>query len=232
MSKLGAGKSGAHAGELTLSVDLNGLVIYSATSTSPDQTVSANLTDLNAAPATNGSAYVFNSLSANSNFTGNSVGFRQTNGQISISGSVGTTLTLLSIDTTQSGFLTPFGPGGALVSSAGGDYINVVGSTTYSSDIGGYNSPPLTFVSSSLGSNAFSGATPSQSIGTIPSDYSLSNHFLIGITQAADSNSEGFSGSVVVTTGAVPEPTSIIMLMPLVPLALASLRLRARRVKS
>jgi hypothetical protein len=208
----------AQAGSITLSVDLNGVVIYSTTSSAPDQSVSASLVAVNSALGAHGSAYRFTSLSANSNYTGGSNGSLQTNGQINMSGA-GTTAAVLSVDTTQSGFLSPTGSGGMMVSSAGGDYLNVpAGTTTYRSDYQSTTFSPLLSFAASGGSTSFSGATPSQSIGTIPSGYSLSNHFLISLTKSG--GSEGFTGSVLVTA-AVPEPASVVMLLTGMPLPLA-----------
>jgi hypothetical protein len=123
----------AHATSITLTVDLNGIVIFTATSSSPDQSVEASLVAVNTALGAHGSAYKFTGLSAQSNYTGTSLGSLQTTFQLNTSGA-GTTAAVLSIDTTQSGFLSPTGPGGSVVSTAGGSYNTASGSLSYTSD--------------------------------------------------------------------------------------------------
>jgi len=220
----------AQATSITLSVDLNGVVIYSTTSSSPDQTVSASTIALNADLAAAGSAYQFSSLSANSNYTGAATGFLQTTGQLTMIAG-GSTSAVLSVDVTQSGFLAPIGPVGTMVSSASGDYVGVPsGTTTYTSDYQSITSAPLTGTASG-GSTSFSGMTPPMAIGAVPSGYSLSNHFLISLTQTVGA-SEGFAGSVLVT--AVPEPASGVMLLTGMPLPLAIVfgLIRRRRARA
>jgi len=215
--------SQAQAGSITLTVDLGGTVIFTATSVAPDMNLSvpALLTSaVNTDLAAAGSIYRFSSLGANSNFSGSATGFLQTNGQINIV--AGTNTASLSVDTTQSGFLSPIGPGGTIVSSLGGDYVGVAsGTTTYTSD---YNGPPLTTTpaltgTATGGSTSFSSLTPSASIDTIPSGYSLSNHFVISLAPGSINGSEGFTGSVMVS--AIPEPASLVMLLTGMPLPLA-----------
>jgi len=216
----------AHATSITLSVDLNGVVIFTATSSAPDQSVAASLVAVNTALGAHGSAYKFTGLSAQSNFTGTSLGSLQTTFQLNTSGP-GSTAAVLSIDTVQSGFLSPTGPGGSVVSTAGGSFSTATGSLSYTSDYQGALTPNLVFPVS--GTNSYSGTTGSVPIGTIPSGYSLSNHFLISLTKGP-SVFLGGTGGVVVT--AVPEPASIVPMllgMPL-PLAVVFALIRRRRL--
>jgi len=216
----------AQAGSITLSVDLGGVVIFTATSTAPDQSVAAVLTAVNTALGSHGSAYRFTGLSAQSNFTGSTFGSLQTTFQLNTSGA-GTTAAVLSIDTVQSGFLSPLGSGGTAVSTAGGSFSTASGSLSYTSDYQGALTPNLVFPVS--GTNSYSGTTGSVPIGTIPSGYSLSNHFLISLTKGP-SVFLGGTGGVVVT--AVPEPASIVPMllgMPL-PLAVVFALIRRRRL--
>ena len=205
----------AQAGSISLSVDLNGVVIFTATSSAPDQSVSAVLTAVNTALGSHGSAYRFTGLSAQSNYTGSSFGSLQTTFQLNTSGA-GTTAAVLSIDTTQSGFLSPVGPGGTLVSTAGGSFNSATGSLSYTSDFQGANSPTLVFPVS--GTNSYSGTTGLLPIGTIPSGYELSNHFLISLTKSPSAFLGGTGG--VVVTNTIPEPSSIVTLMMGMPLPL------------
>jgi hypothetical protein len=229
---MGFSGSQAQAGSISLSVDLNGVVIYTATSVSPDQSVSAALVTLNDALKAHGSAYVFSSLSANSNYQGDGTGFLQTTGQLSTSGT-GTTAATLSIDTSQSGFTAPLGTNGMLMSTSSGSYINSVGSSTYTSDFQGTNATPLTNTLTGTGSYSTPNPPPTVGIGSVPSGYSLSNHFSISLTKAANLT-YGFSGEAIVTASVVPEPSSVVMFltgMPL-PLALAFGAIRRRRASA
>jgi hypothetical protein len=216
----------AQAGSISLSVDLNGVVIFTATSSAPDQSVSAVLTAVNTALGSHGSAYRFTGLSAQSNYTGSSFGSLQTTFQLNTSG-VGTTAAVLSIDTTQSGFLSPVTPSGYLVSTAGGSFNSTTGSLSYTSDFQGANSPTLVFPVS--GTNSYSNSTGMIPIGAIPSGYELSNHFLISLTKSPSAFLGGTGG--VVVTG-VPEPSSIVTLMMGMPLPLGIVigLIRRRRV--
>jgi hypothetical protein len=216
----------ADAGSISLSVDLNGVVIFTATSTSPNQSVSAVLVTLNDALKSHGSAYQFQSLSANSNFTGGANGTLQTGFQLNTSGT-GTTAAVLSIDTVQSGFLSPTGPDGKLDSSAGGSFGNTTGSLSYTSDYQGANSPTLVFPAS--GSNgSYSGDTGPVAVGTVPSGYSLSNHFLINIAKSP-STTLGGTGTATLTASIVPEPASVVMMLTGLPVPLVFMGLLRRR---
>ena len=223
---LGGVAGRADAGSMSLSVDLNGVVIFTATSTAPDQAVSASLAAVNSVLSAHGSAYQFTSLSASSNYTGAGTGFLETTGTFNTSGT-GTTADVLSVDTSQSGFLSPVGAGLLLESSASGSYSQVSGSGSYASDFQGANSPTLVFPFS--GSNSFSGDTGGIPIGTVPSGYSLSNHFLFSITKSSGS-SVSFDGKATIYNPAiipsVPEPSSLALcgIAGLIGLAVARVR--------
>jgi len=206
----------ANAGAITLSVDLNGVVIFTATSVAPDQNVAAPLVAVNSALAAHGSAYRFTALGAQSNYTGAAIGSLQTTFQLNTSGA-GTTADVLSIDTTQSGFLSPTGSPGTVASAAGGSYIAANGSLSYTSDYQGANTPTLVFPVS--GSDSFSNSTGLLPVGAVPSGYSLSNHFLVSLAKGPG-NFLGSTGGVVVTAG-VPEPSSIVTMLMGMPLPLA-----------
>ncbi|MGP0068844.1 MAG: PEP-CTERM sorting domain-containing protein [Isosphaeraceae bacterium] len=204
----------AQAGSISLSVDLNGVVIYTATSSAPDQSVSAVLTAVDTALASHGSAYRFTSLSAQSNYTGSSYGSLQTTFQLNTSGA-GTTAAVLSIDTTQFGFLSPVGAGGTAVSTAGGSYNTATGSLSYTSDFQGASTPTLVFPVS--GTASYSNTTGAIHIGSVPSGYELSNHFLISLTKGPSTFLGGTGGIVV----SVPEPSSIVTMLIGMPLPIA-----------
>jgi len=211
--------SQAQAGQIGLSVDLDGVVVYSTSSTT-GQDVQAVLNTLNTALHAHGSAYFFTGLNAQSNFTGSSLGSLQTTFQLNTSGGPnggGDTSAVLSIDTVQSGFLSPTGPGGTAISAAGGSYSTASGSLSYTSDFQLANTPTLVFPVA--GTNAYSGSTGSVPIGTIPTNgYTLSNHFLISLIKGP-SVFVGGTGGILVT--AVPEPSSIVTMLTGMPLPLA-----------
>jgi hypothetical protein len=221
-----------HSGQLSLSVDLNGVVIFTQGSSSPDQGVTADLAVLNATLAAHGSAYQFTSLSASSNFSGASTGDLGVTGALNTLGS-GDTSAVLSVDVAQGGFLSPTGADGSLVSSAGGSYTSASGSLSFTSDYQGALSPTLVFPVS--GSNSFAATTGAVPLGAVPSGYELSNHFLVSI--AADpSASLTFTGDAqlsVTGSGAVPEPASFVLLlmgMPLSGLLLRRSQTRRKRI--
>jgi hypothetical protein len=223
------GGNQAQAGPIILTVDLGGTVIFTATSVAPDQSVSANLLALNTALAAHGSAYQFTSLSATSNFTGASTAFLQTNAQLNTSGT-GTTAVSLSIDTTQTGFLSPVGPGGQLLSTLAGDSsTTTTGTNNYTSDYQGtMSSATLTYTPPGV----FSGTAPLLSVGTVPSGFELSNHFVITLAKTAGA-SEGITGTATLTA-AVPEPASLVMMLSSlpVPFVVMGLRRRNRKVRT
>jgi len=212
----------AHAGPITLSIDLNGVVLFTATSTGANQTVTLStfaVAAVNAALGAAGSDLSLTSASANSNFTGGSTGLLQTTFQASVL-STGSDVGELSVDTTQSGFLSPIGANGTMTSSAGGNFAGVAsGNVMYTSDYQGAPSPTLTFGASG-GVTSFSGSTPALPVGTVPSGYTLSNHWLISPSDTPG-GTVGGTGSVILGAGAIPEPTSVVMLLTGMPLPLA-----------
>ena len=210
----------AHAGSITLSVDLNGVVIYSVTSTSPDDFVNANLTALNHALTQAGSAYQFGPLGATSNYTGSSFASLTTTGTVNMTGTTGTTAAVLSVDTTQSGFLSPLSKMYA-IGSASGTYAGATGTMTFTGDVDGTNLRTLDFPFPNSTPGLYAGSTfPPPVSFTLPSGFSLSNHFtfdfaynpLFLVT---------LPGSVEVSS--VPEPASIVIFLTgmTLPLALA-----------
>jgi len=217
----------ANAGSINLSVDLNGVVIFSTASVSPDQSVEAILTSVNGALASHGSAYRFTTLSAQSNYTGGADGSLQTTFQLNTSGA-GTTAATLSIDTSQSGFLAPVGTGGSVVSTAGGSYVTAAGTLSYTSDFQGANTPTL--ASTASGTNSFSSTTGAIAVGSVPSGYELSNHFLINLTKGTNSFL-GATGGVIVSANVIPEPSSVVILLTGLPVPLVFMGMVFRRRK-
>lgn len=216
----------ARAGSITLTVDLNGNVIFTATSVAPDKflQVPTALTDpVNTALAGHGSAYRFTGLSAQSNFAGGALGSLQTTFQLNTSGA-GSTAAVLSIDTTQNGFVSPTGPGGEIVSTAGGSFNTATGSLSYTSNFQAVPSPTLVFPVS--GTSSYSNTTGTVPVGTVPTGFELSNHFEISLTKGANSFLGG-TGGVILT--AIPEPASMVMATMGLPLPMVLFGLLRRR---
>ncbi len=215
----------AEAGSITLSLDLGGTVLVSATLTSPDQTVvftASDISSANADLAAAGSAYRISGLSANSNYTGGATGFLQITGQIAI-GVAGNTSLTLSLDATQSGFLAPTGPNGTATTSSSADYAGgATGTSTYTGDFQGTAlSPPI--VLSGTGSST----TSPVAIGPVASGYSLSSHYVLNLGDVHTA-SVGVTGTTTVSA-AVPEPASVVMLLTGLPVPLVFMGLLRRR---
>jgi hypothetical protein len=219
----------AEAGSITLSIDFNGTVLASAFSTGLNQTVvftQAEINNANTLLSGAGSAYQLSGLSANSNFSGAGTGFLQITGQLSVA-TTGTTAGTISLDATQGGFLAPVGPNGTATTSS---VANLAGgastTTTYTGDFQGAILPsPIVFTGTGP---SFSAANAPTSIGSIPSGYSLSTHYVIGLADVANS-SEGVTGTTTVTANAIPEPASVVMLLTGLPMPLVFMGLLRRR---
>jgi hypothetical protein len=220
----------ADAGSIQLSVDLGGTVVFGPVlSISPDISITlstAQLLALNGALISDGSAYRITQLSADSNFSGGATGFLQINAQIAI-GNNGTTAVPLSIDATQSGFLSPLGPNGTIENAVGGsNSVDATGTVAYTGDFQGTNSPAVPITLNPTGS--FSSSNGPLGIGTVPSGYSLSSHLVINMGDTFLSTL-GVSGTTTVMAQSVPEPASLVMLLTGLPMPLVFMGLLRRR---
>lgn len=217
----------AQAGFITVTVTLSGTVIETVTSTSTT-TFSVNTAVLDAHLAAAGSVYSFSGLQVNSSNPGGLPAFLQTNAQVTEV--AGTNTEEVVITTTQGGFLAPTGPGGVLASSAVANVSpSTGGSTTYSSDYTDTATPPVTTNAPDITlAGTVSSGTSSAIVGNVlVTGYSLSNTLTISYTGTG--NSQGITGTASIT--AIPEPSSVVMLltgMPL-PLAIAFRLIRRRR---
>jgi len=221
----------ADAGSIQLSVDLGGTIIFGPVlSTSPDIAITlttAQLLSLNATLISDGSAYRITQLSADSNFSGGATGFLQINAQLAI-GNNGTTAVPLSIDATQSGFLSPLGPNGTIQNAVGGsNSLGAAGGTlSYTGDFQGVLSPAVPITLNGTGS--FSSSNGPMSIGAIPSGYSLSSHLIINMLDDP-LTTLGVTGTTTVMAQSVPEPASLVMLLTALPVPLVFMGLLRRR---
>jgi len=223
--------SPAEAGSIELSVDLGGTVIFGPVlSSSPDIAITlstAQLLTLNQDLIAAGSAYRITQLSADSNFSGGSTGFLQINAQIAI-GRNGNTSVPLSIDATQSGFLSPLGPNGTITNAVGGSNSNdATGGLTYTGDFQGTNAATLATTFPGDG-GSFSLSNGPTNIGTVPSGYSLSSHLVVNMGNVPISTL-GVTGTTTVSAQTVPEPASVVMLLTGLPVPLVFMGLLRRR---
>jgi hypothetical protein len=226
------------AESITITVSTNG-VTDTLTNAAWVNSTNVNLDALNTFLSSNGSAYQFSALGAQSNFTGKPFpdpngGSLSSNGGVNIApDSTGATGDLV-ITITEGGFLNPTGPDGSLASSTGTTYTNVAtGSYSYFSDFNGMNG--------NTGSNASTGVVANQGdpnpiviaptgVGSVAANYSLSNNLTINLTQNPDSTAQfGWTSGATLTAGAIPEPASLIMMLTGMPLPLVVLGLLRRR---
>jgi hypothetical protein len=220
---LGVMGSQCRASTVTISVDVGGTVIY-------DTTGAVDITVLDTALQAIGSAYQFatNGLTSTLSSLPGSVGL-STTGSIFIS-SVGSTTPTLSVDVVATGILSQTGSNGILSTSASGTYIGVAaGSTSFIGDYQTTILSPAIIGTASGGTTSFGASNSPEPVGTVPSSYSLSNHFIIGLSDSIG-GTEGFSGGAVLSAGSVPEPSSVVMLsLGILPLLAIGFGLTHRR---
>ena len=125
--------------------------------------------------------------------------------------------------------LAPVGAGGIATSTAGGSFTSASGSLSYTSDFQEANTPTLVFPVS--GTNSYSATTGMIPIGSVPSGFELSNHFLISLTKTPESFLGG-TGGIQVTAASVPEPSSIVTMLTGLSLPLFSVFGLIRRHRS
>lgn len=222
----------ARAGTLIITIKFDSVtIIITATSAfaqagSTNNNLQVNTTALNSTLKTDGSAFSFSNLGALSNMPGAA---NPTGATLSESGAASISQagnTSISIVTTQSGFSVPSGTGtlnaletSSFSGSTAGD------SQTTSSSYNALDTVPHTYTSTGPALNGDKVGS-SMGIGLVPtSGYSLNASAGITLTTGSDS----FSSSSQVLAGAVPEPTSIIMLLTGLPLPLALVGLMRRR---
>lgn len=229
----------AGAETITMTISTNGhtisvtgsSLVSSATSTS----FQVNTTNLNTLLASDGSAYQFSALGANSNWSGTTGalgGYLSTGGNLTVLTS-GTGVTgALTITTTENGFTAPTGDNGTLKSTQNAGFNNTAAgdNSTYQSSFNGTALTSETVTSSGPVTNNPSSSV-TDTIGTVASGYTLGNMLTFNLTkdttaQAADN---GFQGTANVFASSVPEPASIVMMLTGLPLPLVVVGLLRRR---
>jgi hypothetical protein len=221
------GATQARAGSIEIVLNVSGFAPLLITSGGPfdgsipsnPNSITVNTGALNAFLFGEGSALTFSSLGASSNNPG------AANATITLTGNASTTGAAVSFtaDAIQTDYNSPVGANGVLQSSAGGTFTNTVAgdSTTFQSWYDGTNagvmttpSPLLSFLSPNLpGTNqSYSGDAAPTALTPFVTPFALVNE--IGVTLAANANSptDQFTGSTVVTAATIPEPSSFALL--------------------
>jgi len=235
----------ASAGPIRIDLVINGGPVISITksngldSSDPfnDDIISANLALLN--PIIAGTGLQFSALGGDSNNPGDAgqANLSQTGSAFLLAGSGPVTFTTTIV---QDDYSSPTG-NGTLQSTLSTQFSNTTTTssqafTSYfdqsNSNAGATGTPsgPIGFISPNRTvppNNLFSdGVTaPNVALGSISSFYSLSNS--IDVTLAfgsAATPTTGYKGTTIVTALAIPEPSSVVMVMSVLPLAFGLLR--------
>jgi len=91
-------------------------------------------------------------------------------------------------------------------------------------------SPLLTFTTTGLVQDPFSGSAANTPVGTVAPPYSLTNEIVLTLTgSASQSAQDQFAGTTLLTANVIPEPASIVMFMTGMPLPLVVVGLLRRR---
>lgn len=225
----------ARAEVITFTIDIPGFTIDATPFTSPvaghpaGTAFTVDVNALNAVLAADGSAYQFSSLGGMSNFPGGAAG------SLILTYGVGTLLTgnntSLKITETEAGFTSPPPGAGVLTSASGGTFLQGPGGTlTSSSSFNSTHTPDQTFTA--VGDN-FPFSRMNQVGVPITTLYSLDNvatisNLPLAVTTAGGVTNPSIGGSVSAIVSAVPEPTSIVMLLTGMPLPLVVMGLVRR----
>ncbi|ODU01599.1 MAG: hypothetical protein ABS79_01410 [Planctomycetes bacterium SCN 63-9] len=173
----------------------------------------------------------FKSLSANSNNPGANSGASikiNSDAVAALNAAVQFTLT-----TFQTGFIIPTGIGN-LASSAGGSWTqtDTNDSATFQSAFQNtlFTTKPTSVSPDTGGFTAsYNSSSPLLPLGIVTAPFSLWNQTTITISSTADLEAENqFTGTTVLRAVAIPEPSSVIMMLSAVPAVMALRRFRGR----
>ncbi len=223
----------AHAGTLTMVVSWSGGSL-TITPTSPDVQAGASSDSFNVTTtALNGDLkkagvnLSFTNLSANTQGAGST--YFPTSGTVNESGTVayaanGGTHSSVMISTSISGFSAPTGTG-IVNSTSSALFTNANAGATqmWSTSYQGATETSHTFTANGTSPQSLNSPTITNNIGAIASGYSLDNSATISLTKGTDV----FGVSTVMS--AVPEPTSIVLMLTSMPLPLVVMGLIRRR---
>jgi len=238
-----AGRAQAGILEMDLTVGANTIQILQGgfydTGGNPD-TITVNTSALNATLAGLGDGNLtFSDLSANTNNPGDPTGATliQTGTALVSSGTVA-----FSIVAFQTDFVVPSGNVGTLSSSAGGTFTKTStgDSTAFTSYYDPTNTGALTVPSPTLtypapntnGNSGYGSSAPDTMVGSVVPGYALVNQIQVSLTGSSSKiGKDQFTGSTVLFATAVPEPSSVLMLISALPVGLGLARRFRRGMK-
>jgi len=228
----------ASAGSLTIDVLYGGVFHEVIADGSPLDTspllvnvITVDVEALNAIILGNGFGdLTFNGLSANSNNPGLASGAQikiNSDATVAAGGSESFTLT-----TFQTGFLVPTGLG-RLSSSAGGSWTQTDGNDTATFQ-SRYNAGPSStnqmFTSPNADTGAYAGSSPVVTGFLAVAPFTLTNVAVVTLNASASSLDESnqLTGTTVLRATAIPEPTSVGMMLIALPAIIGLMRRRGR----
>jgi hypothetical protein len=230
----------ARAASLTLTVMAGATTVYTVTGSAT--AVTADTATLNSNLSLDGlGGYTFSSLGGSSNNPGPGTqegsAFVLTSGNLNAARGGQGVGTVLTIILSEDGFTTPTeGPTNTLKAFTGGNYGSTAAGNILS-DVASLTDATSTTISTGSADASFTGAnvTPTgnafKDMASFVSPVTLTNTLNISAIAAASSHtgSNGFSGQTGITTTAIPEPASIVMMLTGMPLPLVVLGLLRRR---
>ncbi len=192
-----------------------------------------DLTLLNTTLTGLGSEYQFSSLGGSSNWAGSPAG-----GSLSLTGGINIPVGVvgipgLTLTETESGFTSPSGTTGTLVSTSQGNYsfAGAGNSHTAQSSFNGVTTSLYTVASMNSGPADHQEGAASAPISAFVTPYSLNNFISFSLTPSAVAPpTDNFNVVGGVTSAIIPEPASVVMMMLGMPLSLVCVAwLRRRR---
>jgi hypothetical protein len=227
---LGFGNNQAEAGSLTFDFYYNGTLIDTVTNPTGGVVSGQTLGGVNTALHNAHSAYSLTQLTATFNTVGDNVTLA-TAANLKIVAGTNLTTGTFKIVAVESDILTPTGMTGTLNSAFSGTYTSIkVGTSSFYGDYLSTATPTLS--GNAATSPAFSDTSPDQSVSMVVPGYSLSNTTTFAGLSKVTGATVGATGTVSLT--AVPEPSSVVMLLTGMPLPLGIVfgLIRRRRARA
>jgi hypothetical protein len=183
-----------------------------------------------------GSAYTFSTLGASSDFpgaTGTKGGFLGVTGTVDLPPGQAGAAGSLTITVTETGFTAPpAAPTGLMQEASTAQYTNTSAGDNQSAT-GTYNAQTLSLASATMTSTgpALNNYSPMTSAPIVPfvSPYDLKQAVTLTLSKNGLDSTDQFAGTVKVTTQAVPEPASAVLMLTSLPLPLVVVGLLRRR---
>jgi hypothetical protein len=216
----------AQASTITLEVYLGSSPVFSETISG-----TGNVSVSGANSALSGSGYDITSLSVTADSS-----LVTTNGMVKLVGSAAPTAAL-TISVVERGLVGPPMTTGAVDSSASGNFNNLATGTATVTSYYQMSSLGTTTGTASGGTTGFSGSNPELPVGQLPSTYSLANSVtLMDLSKASTGTTHNvlFADAVILNTTAVPEPSSVVLLLTGMPLPMGIIfgLIRRRRARA